>query len=47
MASIFGMDGERTVEREVMNIWPSKITGANAGEPRPLPVRKRWAARVA
>jgi outer membrane protein assembly factor BamE (lipoprotein component of BamABCDE complex) len=26
---------------------PNKITGANAGGPRPLPIRTRWAARVA
>ena len=28
-------------------VWPNKITGANAGEPRQLPMRTRWAARVA
>jgi hypothetical protein len=27
--------------------WPNKITGANAGGPRQLPMRARWAARVA
>ena len=27
--------------------WPNKITGANAGGPRRLPMRTRWAARVA
>jgi hypothetical protein len=26
---------------------PNKITGANAGGPRQLPMRTRWAARVA
>ena len=26
---------------------PNKITGANAGGRRPLPMRTRWAARVA
>ena len=26
---------------------PNKITGANAGGPRQLPIRTRWAARVA
>jgi hypothetical protein len=30
-----------------MTTWPNKITGANAGGPRQLPVWKRWAARVA
>jgi hypothetical protein len=27
--------------------WPNKVTGANAGGPRQLPMRTRWAARVA
>jgi len=26
---------------------PNKITGTNAGGARPLPMRTRWAARVA
>jgi hypothetical protein len=26
---------------------PNKVTGANAGGPRQLPMRTRWAARVA
>jgi hypothetical protein len=30
-----------------MLTWPNKITGANAGGPRQLPMRTRWAARVA
>ena len=30
-----------------MMSWPNKITGANAGGPRLLPMRTRWAARVA
>ena len=30
-----------------MLAWPNKITGANAGGPRQLPMRTRWAARVA
>src|SRR5437660_12700650 len=29
------------------NNLPNKITGANAGGPRQLPTRTRWAARVA
>jgi hypothetical protein len=28
-------------------IWPNKITGANAGGRHQLPMRTRWAARVA
>jgi hypothetical protein len=31
MDSIFGTGGERKVEREVMDIWPNKITAAKAG----------------
>jgi hypothetical protein len=31
----------------VMTILPNQITGANAGGPRQLPMRTRWAARVA
>ena len=27
--------------------WPNRITGANAGGPRRLPMRARWAARAA
>jgi len=30
-----------------MNIWPNKITGANAGGSRQLTMRTRWTARVA
>jgi len=30
-----------------MPTWPNKITGANAGGPRQLPIRTRWAGRVA
>lgn len=26
---------------------PNKVTGANAGGPRPLPMGTRWTARVA
>src|SRR6266542_4848438 len=28
-------------------VTPNKITGANAGGPRQLPIRTRWVARVA
>ena len=28
-------------------IQPNKVTGVNAGGPRQLPMRTRWAARVA
>jgi predicted esterase len=31
----------------MMNRWPNKVTGANAGGPRQLRIRTRWAARVA
>ena len=30
-----------------MTAWPNKITGANAGGPRRLAIRTRWAARIA
>jgi len=29
------------------HITPNKITGANAGVPRPLPLPALWAARIA
>lgn len=32
---------------QMMNRWPNKVTGANAGGPRQLRIRTRWAARVA
>ena len=41
------MDDERKVEREGMDIWPNKITAANAGGPGQLPVGTRWADRFA
>jgi hypothetical protein len=47
MTPIFGMDAERKVEREVMDIWPNKITEANAGGPRQSPVRMALSARAA
>jgi hypothetical protein len=30
-----------------MIVWPNKLTGANAGSPRRLPILLRWAARIA
>ena len=30
-----------------MTLPPNKVTGANAGGPRQLAIRTRWAARVA
>jgi len=42
-----GDSGLANVRVEKVNSMPNKITGANAGGPRQLPMRKRWTARVA
>ena len=38
---------ENTTKVTMRPTWPNKITGANAGGPRQLPMRTRWAARIA